>query len=232
MINSLINKKILIVGGSSGIGLAVARQAHILGANVIIASRSASERHHELVSLIGDEIETLSYNIASESETRCIVEQVGKIDHLVLTVRPDLKPDRFQETDISAAKEAFETKFWGQYRLIQQVWRKINQNGSITMTAGIAGEHIYQGFSTMSMINSAAETLCRALAVELSPIRVNIVSPGFVEPKAKEIEKQAEQFPLGRLASPEDIAHTYIYLMTNSYTTGTAIVTDGGARLI
>ena len=232
MDNSLENKKIFIVGGSSGIGLAVAKQACEVGAKVIIASRNASEKHNNLANVIGHSIETYSFNVTSENETETILKKVGDIDHLVVTIRPDINPALFEKTNIKQAKKAFETKFWGQYQLIQQAQNQINSKGSIIMTTGIAGEKIFNNFSIIAIINSATETLCRSLAIELAPIRVNVVSPGFVGPKSKEVEKYAQQFPLRKLALPEEVAKTYIYLMSSSYTTGTSVVIDGGARLI
>ncbi|HDZ85115.1 MAG TPA: SDR family oxidoreductase [Candidatus Moranbacteria bacterium] len=232
MNNSLQNKKIFIVGGSSGIGLAVSKQAYKLGASIIIASRNASEKHNDLSNAVGHSIETYSFNATSEDETEKTLKKIGNIDHLVITIRPDIKPAAFEKTDIKNAKVAFETKFWGQYQLIQKARNQIDRNGSIIMTTGIAGEKIFDNFSTMAIINSATETLCRSLAIELAPIRVNVVSPGFVGPKSEEVEKYAQQFPLRKLALPEEVAETYIFLMLSSYTTGTSMVIDGGARLI
>ncbi len=232
MHNSLKNKKILVVGGTSGLGLSVAKQASERGAKVVIASRNASENHNELAVAVGNDIETYSFDATSELETEKALKEIGDFDHLVITVRPDITPAPFEKTDIQKAKEAFETKFWGQYQLIQKAQSQINQNGSIIMTTGIAGEKIFKNFSTMAVINSATETFCRSLAIELAPTRVNIVSPGFVAPKSQEVEKFAQQFPLGRIASPEEIAETYIYLMASQYITGTSVVIDGGARLI
>ncbi len=232
MNNSLHNKKILIVGGSSGIGLAISKQVYKTGGQLIIASRNAVEKNNDLASVIGNGIETYSFDITSENETVKALEKIGEIDHLVITARPEIFPAPFVETDIKQAKEAFETKFWGQYQLIQKVQGYIRQNGSIVMTSGIAGEKIFKNFSTMAIINSATEAFCRLLAVELAPIRVNVVSPGFVAPKSPAVEKYAQQFPSGKIASPEEVADAYIYLMKNPYTTGISVVIDGGAMLI
>ena len=81
----------------------------------------------------------------------------------------------------------------------------------------------------MAIINSAAEAFCRSLAVELSPIRVNAVSPGFVAPKSPEVENHAQKFPAGRTASLDEVAEAYIYLMESTYITGASLVIDGGA---
>jgi len=232
MNNSLQNKRILIVGGSSGIGLAVSKQAYKVGGQLIIASRNAAEKYNDLASAIGNGIETYSFDVTSESETATALKKIGDIDHLVITARPEITPAPFVETDLKQAKEAFETKFWGQYQLIQKAQGYISQNGSIVMTTGIAGEKIFKNFSTMAIINSATEAFCRSLAVELAPIRVNVVSPGFVAPKSPEVEKYAQQFPSGKIASPEEVADAYIYLMRNPYTTGISVVIDGGAMLI
>lgn len=232
MNNMLNEKRILVVGGSSGIGLAVARHALQNGAHVLIASRKASERVGALPDLPGESIETHAFDITSPEDPPRLFEAIGVIDHLVISVRPETTPSPFETMDIDEAKRAFETKFWGQYRLIQVAQHHIRETGSITLTSGIAGEKIYKGASTMAIINSATETLCRVLAVELAPLRVNVVSPGFVEPKPKRVQERANQFPLRRLASMDEVASAYLWLMASPYMTGTVNVIDGGARLI
>ena len=232
MNNLLQDKRILIVGGSSGIGLAVTKQACKAGGKVIIASRNAVKMHTNLAAIVGHEIETYSFDVTSEIETETELREIGAIDHLVITTRPEITPAPFVETGLEQAKMAFESKFWGQYQLIRKAQGHISQDGSIVMTTGIAGEKIFKNFSTMAIINSSTEAFCRSLAVELAPIRVNVVSPGFVAPKSSEIEKYAQQFPAGKIASPKEVADAYIYLMGSPYTTGMSVVIDGGARLI
>lgn len=232
MNNSLQNKRILIVGGSSGIGLAVTKQACKAGEKLIVASRNATEKYNELAAAVGYDIETYSFDVTSYNETETALKKIGDIDHLVITARSEITPAFFAETDLKQAKETFETKFWGQYQLIQKAQAHISQNGSIIMTTGIAGEKIFKNISTMAIINSATETLCRSLAIELAPIRVNVVCLGFVAPKSQEVEKYAQQFPMGKIATSEEVVDAYIYLMGNSYTTGTSVVIDGGAILI
>ena len=232
MNSSLQNRRILIVGGSSGIGLAVAKQSCESGGKVIIASRNAAEKREDLIALIGHEVETYSFDVTSELETETALNGIGDIDHLIITTRPEVTSAPFVKTDLKNAMSAFETKFWGQYQLIQKAQKRISQQGSIVMTTGIAGENIFKNVSTMAVINCATEGLCRSLAVELAPIRVNVVSPGFASPKPPETVQYAQQFPAGRIASPEEIADAYVYLMASTYITGTSMVVDGGARLI
>jgi NAD(P)-dependent dehydrogenase (short-subunit alcohol dehydrogenase family) len=232
MNNSLQNQRILIVGGSSGIGLAVARQSCKSGGKVVITSRNAAENRHDLNALGGHAVESYSFDVTSELETETALQKIGDIDHLVVATRPEMTLAPFTQTDLKQAKAAFETKFWGQYQLIQKAQNRISQKGSIVMTTGIAGEKIFQNHSTMAVINCATEALCRSLAVELAPIRVNVVSPGFVAPKPSEVVQNAGRFPAGRIASSEEIADAYVYLMASPYITGTSMVVDGGARLI
>ena len=115
----LDGKRILVVGGSSGIGLAVAKHARQNGARVIIASRKARERGAVLPDGCGEAIETLDFDITSSEEHSRLFESAGVIDHLVITVRPEICVSSFQNMDIESAKRAFEVKFWGQCRLIQ-----------------------------------------------------------------------------------------------------------------
>lgn len=228
----LDGKTVLVAGGSSGIGLAVASLAHNHGARVIIASRNAVEQNDRLMDLVGKTIETHSLDITSDESVYGLFQSLSSIDHLVITVRPEIKSHLFLDGEIREAKQAFDIKLWGTYRLIRAAQPHLRQYGSITLTSGIAGEKVYKGASTMAIINSAIETLCQSLAVELAPLRVNTVSPGFVEPKPREVQEYAGKFPSQRLASVNDIAMAYLYLMTNPYATGSIAIVDGGARLV
>jgi len=231
--NNLNQKRVLILGGSSGIGLAVAKLAQREGAHTIIASRSAPERKAALSEGLDPKLfETHALDITSKEECLRLFDSIGTIDHLVIAVRPEIVPSPFKTTDIDEAKQAFKTKFWGVYQFIQIAQNHIRGNGVIILTSGIAGEKIYKEASTMALINSATETLCRTLAIELTPLRVNTVSPGFVEPKPPAVQKFANQFPAKKLASVDEVASAYLWLMENDYVTGTIIAVDGGARLI
>lgn len=233
MTETLNQKRVLILGGASGIGLAVAKRAQGSGARTIIASRNAPERKAELFEQLDPErLEIRTLDITSHKACIQLFESIDTIDHLIIAVRPESASSSFKTTHIDEAKQAFETKFWGAYQLIQAAHNHLRDNGSIILTSGIAGEVIYQGASTMALINSTTETLCRTLAVELAPLRVNAVSPGFVEPKPKALQELANQFPAKRLASVDEVASAYLWLMENPYVTGNIIAVDGGARLI
>lgn len=229
---TLADKHVLIIGGSAGLGLAVARRAHAAGARLAVVSRHATERREDLHQAIGPDITTHSLDIARGDDLAPGLRGLGAIDHLVITVRPPVPAGSFAELDWAAARAAFEAKLWGPCRVIQAVLPQLAPEASITLTSGIAGEKIYAGTTVMALVNAATETLCRALAVELAPRRVNVVSPGFVEPKPEAVQAYAQQFPAGRLGQADEVAESYLYAMTHPYVTGATLWVDGGARLI
>lgn len=221
------NKTILIVGGNSGIGLALAQQVKEQKGNVIIASKSAEQQAPELRKINKlKECKYFSFDITKESEIKKLLQKIGCIDHLAITVKSPLIVAPFLELNIQEVRQAFETKLWGQYNLAKLAYQQINSGGSIVFSSGSLSVRPYSGFSTMSIINGAVESLCKALALELAPIRVNAVSPGFTT--LKEME---DKIPLG-LGKFSQIAEAYLFLMNNTYLTGTTIFIDGGAMLI
>ena len=226
---------VLIVGGSSGIGRAVAEQVCQKGAKVVIASRNAEKSCVLLPQDMKNCITTCNLDITAPEDYPQLFETVraiGSIDHLIIVVRPGITASPFCDVDVAEARKAFETKFWGPYQFVRAAGPYLKETASITLTSGIAGEKIYKGASTMSLINSTVETLCRILAVELSPVRVNAVSPGYVAPKPESVVKMAKAFPAKRVADLDEVATAYVALMENSYMTGVIMKVDGGASLI
>lgn len=136
------NKKIVIVGGSSGIGYAVAQKALNVGAQVVIASRS-NERLHTAARQLGERVQTEVVDASDEQSVADFFRRVGHFDHLAVTIKPQLPSGRFLENDVDAAIAAFDAKFWGQYRLAKHGAQYIRQNGSIAFTSGIASRRGY-----------------------------------------------------------------------------------------
>ncbi|MDJ0661964.1 MAG: SDR family oxidoreductase [Crocosphaera sp.] len=221
------NQTILIIGGSSGIGLALAQQVKEQEGNVIIASKSAEEQAHELRKINKlEECKYFSFDITKESDIKKLLEKIGFVDHIAITVKSPLIVAPFLELNTQDVRHAFETKLWGQYHIAKLAYKQIKSGGSIVFSSGTLGVRPYLGFSTLSIINGAVESLCKTLALELAPIRVNAVSPGFLQ--LKEME---DKIPLG-LGKPSQIAEAYLCLMKNTYLTGTTIFSDGGATLV
>lgn len=228
------NKKIVVVGGSSGIGYAVAQKAARAGAHVVIASRSQAKLDAAAEKL-GESIQTEVVDASDEHSITDFFRRVGEFDHLAVTIKPNLPSGHFLENEVGSVITAFDAKFWGQYRLARQGASYIRQNGSITFTSGIASRRGYPGYSAVSAMNAATEALAKALAIELAPTRVNSVCPGFVDTdpptpgRAQHVMALSPALPLNRLGATSEIADAYLYLFSSSYTTGSVIVVDGGA---
>ena len=232
-------KKIVVIGGSSGMGLATAKAASAEGARVIIASRS-EEKLRQAKAQIQGSVEGLTVNIMDEASVKAFFDRVGEFDHLT-TPGSEAVMGPFLSLDTQAARKAFDSKFWGQYQAAKYGAPKIRTGGSITFFAGIWSQRPIPKASVVAAINSAIEGLGRALAMELAPIRVNTVSPGIVDtplyagmaPDKREamFKEAAASIPAKRIARPEEIAQTVLYLMSNGYTTGSTLYVDGGATL-
>ena len=143
---------------------------------------------------------------------------------------------------LDEAKQFFDSKFWGQYLAAKHGAPHIRKGGSITFFCGVAGQKPFMHFSTGSAINAAIEGLTRALALELSPLRVNAISPGTVvtpvwdvvpeQARLTEFEETAKKLPAKRVGQPEDIAQAAVYLIQCGYATGSIVYVDGGGRII
>lgn len=230
----LKNKKIVIVGGGSGIGFAVAEQATKAGAEVVIASRSLENLQSAAKQL--DSLVLVEQVDASDQQSVAeFFRRVGPFDHLAVTIKPKLPAGQFIENDLVAVQMAFDAKFWGQYLLAKAGVSYVRTNGSITFTSGIASCRSYPGYSAVSAMNAATEALAKAIATELAPIRVNCVCPGFVDTapptsgRASYVKGLVPTLPLDRLGASNEIANAYLYLFSNTYSTGSVIVVDGGA---
>lgn len=232
-------KRIVIIGGSSGMGLATARMAAEEGASVVIASRH-QEKLDAARAEIGGEVQAMKLDVTDKAAVKEFFEQVGEFDHLT-TPASEARLGLFLTLSTGDARATFDTKFWGQYNAARYGAPKIREGGSIVMFAGVYSQRPPAGAAPMAAINGAIEALGRALAVELSPIRVNVVSPGLIDTpvwdrlgqkqKSEMFEEAARTLPARRAGKPEYIARTVLYLMSNPFATGSTLYVDGGYTL-
>ena len=173
------HKRLVIIGGSSGIGLATAIAAMAAGAQVVIASRSR-DKLETARRQIGGDTEALPLDVQDEAAVRAFFDQVGEFDHLA-TPGSEAAGGPFLTRDSAAVRADFDSKFWGQYLAAKYGAPRIRPGGSIVLFSGIYSQRPSAGVSGVAAINSAIEGLARALAVELAPIRVNAMSPGLVD---------------------------------------------------
>ena len=236
---NLAGKKIIVIGGSSGIGLATARSAALEGSEVVIASRSP-EKLKRARDQIQGEVRIVTVDVRDSASIQRLFDAIGEFDHLT-TPGNEGALGRFLELDVDIARRGFDSKFWGQYQAVKYGVPKIRAGGSIVLMAGAYSQHPEPGAVPQASINSAVEGLGRALAVELSPIRVNVVSPGLVDTprhnalpgkqRSEMFESAAKTLPAKRVAQPEDVAQTILYLMRNPHATGNVLYIDGGLTL-
>ncbi len=232
-------KKIVVIGGSSGMGFATARMAAAEGAEVVIASRS-QEKLQKARAQIQGVVEALTVNVTDEASVKAFFDKVGEFDHLT-TPGSEAAMGSFLELDTAKARAAFDSKFWGQYNAARYGAPMIRAGGSITFFAGIWSQRPVPGSSVVTAINSAIEGLGRALAMELAPVRVNTVSPGIIdtpiwsgmpsEMKEAMFKDIADSLPVKRVGRPEEIAQVVLCLMSNGFATGNTLYIDGGATL-
>jgi NAD(P)-dependent dehydrogenase (short-subunit alcohol dehydrogenase family) len=235
---SLNGKRVIVIGGASGIGFAVAALAREIGAEVVIASRGATKIAAAVERLPGATGRTV--DLRDESSVSDFFEKLGAFDHLAMTAG-DWGGTRFVATkdlDLAAARDGFEIRFWGVLAAVKYGSRTIAPNGSITMTSGLMTHRPRKGAPLATAIGGAVEHLARGLAIDLAPVRINAVCPGMI---LTEIVKQAPEetlrawvagLPLPRGALPTEAATAYVYLMLNGYVTGQTLAVDGGGLLV
>ncbi|MDE1192821.1 MAG: SDR family NAD(P)-dependent oxidoreductase [Arachidicoccus sp.] len=175
----LKDKKIIIIGGSAGIGLATAKAVAAKGAIVIIVSSNQQRISNALQSLPKN-AKGIVINASDERQIKNLFEQVGSFDHLVYTAGENLRLNNIADTEIASAQQFFNVRYWGAFTAVKYVAPHISKSGSIVLTGGIAGARPNKGWSVAASIASAMEGFTRAMAMELAPVRVNVVSPGIV----------------------------------------------------
>jgi NAD(P)-dependent dehydrogenase (short-subunit alcohol dehydrogenase family) len=237
----LSGKRIVVLGGSSGIGLAVAQQVVARGARAIIASSNADRVQQALATLDG-KAEGHTLDLLNERDIQNFFQRIGDFDHLVFTAGDTLQLNELVATDLSKARHAFELRYWAALAAVKYASKSIRKGGSIVLTTGVAGQRPHKGWVVAASVCGTIEALTRALALELAPIRVNAVSPGVVRTNLWQNMTVAERedmyegvgksLPVGRVGEPHDIAQAYLFLMQEGFSTGQTLVVDGGTVLV
>lgn len=232
----LKNKRVLVVGGSSGIGEGAAKMAAEHGALVTIASRSESKLK-DATARIGHGCEHAAIDTREDTSVEAFFANAGAFDHVVMSAaQVVIKP--VKDFGVAEAQASMNSKFWGAYRVARSA--QINDGGSLTMVSGAAAVRASKGRALQTAINAAVEALTKGLALEFSPVRVNTVSPGIVETpiwgnldeaRIAQIKQMASRTATGRVGLPEDIAQQILVCMTNPFMTGSIVYLDGGYLL-
>ena len=238
------HEHVLVVGGSSGMGLALAARLLGEGAEVTVVGRSP-ERLSQARQHLGDSprLHAIAADITDETAVEQLFARTGPLSHIVSTaadVGGVYVP--LPKMDAAIARRVIDSKVMAPILLAKHGAPKLRAGGSITFTSGIAAYRPAAKGSVVAAINGAIESLVYALAVELAPLRVNAVSPGWVDTPIWEsvagaakndlLEAMAKRLPVGRIGRPDDIAQAIAAVMRNGFMSGTVVHVDGGQRLV
>jgi NAD(P)-dependent dehydrogenase (short-subunit alcohol dehydrogenase family) len=234
-------ERVVVIGGTSGIGLAVARGSLAAGAQVIVASSRQSSVDAARAQL-GDGVAGQTVDVLDPASLAALFRAEGPIDHLIYTAGEPLSMMRIDDLDLRRARSFFEIRYFGALNAISTAVPQLSPGGSITLTSGTAGERPGSGWALGSSVCGATNSLTRAMAVELAPIRVNAVAPGVTrsltwselseDDRDDMYEQLGKVLPLGRVGAVEEVADAYLYCMNQRYATGTVLTIDGGTVLV
>jgi len=229
----LKGKKVVVVGGSSGIGLATAEMARREGADVIVASRNSAK-----LDAVAERLNAVAIpaDVTSDDSVIDLFRRCGAVDHVVVTAA-QLKTGPFRTVAMDDVRATMESKFWGAWRVARAA--DIRAGGSLTLVSGFLSVRPRPNSAIVGSANGALESLSRALALELAPVRVNAVSPGIIdtpiraampeEARREMLDKAAASLPVKRVGQGEDIARQILAFMANGFATGSIVYIDGGA---
>lgn len=232
----LDGQRVVVVGGTSGMGLATVRAAAALGAEVVSAGRRPRADRARIAG--ARQVET---DVTDEASVRSLFADVGDLDHLVVTASPGT-PGAFLDQDLAGARTVMDGKFFGSWMAARYAAPQLRAGGSITFVTGAAVVRPPVHGSMITAAFAAVEGLTRALAIELGPRRVNTIRPGYTDsemwsflpaPERDDLRRRvADAMPVRRMGTPDDIAHAAVFLMTNPQVTGAVLEVTGGEPLV
>lgn len=235
---TLNGKQVLVIGGSSGIGYATAAGALADGAKVTIASRSLEKLKAAQASLQG-RVEARALDISSTEEVDAFFATSPTFDHIVVSGAA-FKSGTVRDLDIADAYAAMNVKFWGAYRVARRA--VVAPGGSFVFVSGFLSRRPKPAMVLIGAVNAAMETLAQGLALEMAPVRFNVVSPGIIdtptraampaEARKTMLENIAKTLPVKRVGQAEDCAEQILLMLRNTYMTGSIVYVDGGGLLV
>jgi len=239
----LEGQRIVIVGGTSGIGLAVARGAIAEGAEVVVGS-SQDGNVEAATRALGAQASGHALNVRDEETVAAFFGATGPFDHLVYTAGDwgGRGPRVMTETDLARAADLYAVRHWGALAAIKFGLPRMRDGGSVTLTNGMVAHRPRKGGALSTAMAGGIEHLTRGLALDLAPIRVNCVCPGAIrtdvwnsipaESREEQLRRMTERLPIPRIGEPNEVAEAYLYLMKAGYTTGQVLLVDGGGSVV
>ncbi|MCE0767609.1 SDR family oxidoreductase [Pseudonocardia kujensis] len=237
----LVGRNVVVVGGASGFGLGVAHAAAEAGARVSVISRAEDSVERALDRLPAG-VEGHVISALDRPGLDAVFGRIGQVHHVAYTAADAPVTGPITTLPVDEVRRAFETRYFGALTVIGAVAPHLDPGGSITLTSGAAGVRPRATSGVLAGVCGAMEALARALAMELSPIRVNVVRPGFtrtgmwadLDEATREamFRQTAETNLVGHVGEAAEVARAYIYCMTQTYATGSIIAVDGGYALV
>ncbi|NBJ29671.1 SDR family oxidoreductase [Citrobacter sp. DNRA3] len=238
-----MTQRTLIVGGATGIGFAVAQLMATRGDHIILAGRHHDKLQHACRQLqaTGAAAESVVADIADETQLARLGRALEPVDNIVVTASSQAPGGSFTTLDLQAAKQAFDTKFWGSLAVARHLSGNIRAGGTLTLTSGFLARRTVPGTLVKTAMNAGLEAAVKVLAKELSPLRVNAISPGLTDTEAyagmpadareQMLARAAENLPARRYGRAEDLAKGYLFVIDNPFVTGSVVDIDGGALI-
>lgn len=229
---SFLGQRFLIIGGSSGIGLATAALAAQQSAQVTIAGRDPAKLDHALAAIGGARAARM--DMTDTDAVEGFFATHDPFDHIIVTAAA-LHSGPIHSLSLEDARASFESKFWGPYIIARHA--RITEHGSLTLVSGAAARRPRAGRAVVAAASSGIETLTKVLAAELAPIRVNCVSPGLTDTPMLRAARPAGTAshppaqPIARAGHAEEVAFQILACAANPYMTGAVVDVDGGIQV-
>jgi NAD(P)-dependent dehydrogenase (short-subunit alcohol dehydrogenase family) len=236
----LLGQTVVLIGGSSGIGLETARRARAEGADVILTGRNPERLQHAALEL--NALSSVAFDATDfDRLNRFFDELPTPVDHVMVTAGGPYYA-RLADIDSEQARRTVDQHLWLPLHVARNAVAKVRPGGTLLFTSGTGARRPAVGMALISAFTAALPALTKVLALELAPVRVNLIAPGFVDTPLSatllgdQLDQRREQLrtrlPIGRVVGPAEVAALAVHLMTNTALTGATYDIDGGQQIV
>ena len=236
----LLGQTVVVIGGSAGIGLETARRARAEGADVVLTGRNPERLRHAALEL--NALSSAAFDATDFDRLKRFFDELpAPADHVMVTAGGPYYA-RLSDIDFEQARRSVEQHLWLPLHLALSAAAKVRPGGTLLFISGTGGRRPAVGMALVSTLTAALPALTKALALELAPVRVNLIAAGFVDTPLSatllgdRLDERRDQLrttlPIGRVVGPGDVAALAVHLMTNTAVTGATYDIDGGQQLV